>query len=63
VDALNQAGVCHYIQKPWKFEEVRAAILNAHASLMADEAQRALTQRLEESNRQLEFALRQRLLS
>lgn len=63
VDALNQAGVCHYIQKPWTFEDVRTAIQKAHASLMVDEEQRALTRRLEESNRQLEFALRQRLLS
>jgi two-component system sensor histidine kinase/response regulator len=63
VDALNRAGVCHYIQKPWETEKVRIAVLEAHATLLAEEAKDAYTMQLQESNRQLEFALRQRLLS
>ncbi|MBK9420265.1 MAG: response regulator [Flavobacteriales bacterium] len=63
VDALNNAGVCHYISKPWEVDAVRTAVRDAHASLQAQDAQSALTSQLLESNRQLEFALRQRLLS
>lgn len=63
VDALNQAGVCHYIQKPWEAEEVRTAVMSAWAAYKAEHEQAAFTERLIESNRQLEFALRQSLLS
>ncbi len=63
VDALNQAGVCHYIQKPWEAEEVRKAVRVAWEDFKAETARDAFTERLLESNRQLEFALRQSLLS
>lgn len=63
VDALNQGGVCYYIQKPWEEESVRRAVAAAFADLQAEEERSAFTARLIESNRQLEFALRQRLLS
>lgn len=63
VDALNQAGVCHYIQKPWEAEEVRTAVLAAWAEYKAEHERIAFTEKLLESNRQLEFALRQSLLS
>lgn len=63
VDALNEAGVCHYIQKPWAVAEVRDAVNKAFAELQVEAERTALTERLMESNRQLEFALRQRLLS
>ena len=63
VDALNQAGVCHYIQKPWDAEEVRVAVLAAWEEYKAENERSAYTERLIESNRQLEFALRQSLLS
>ncbi len=63
VDALNQAGVCHYIQKPWEAEEVRTAVMSAWADHKAELERAAFTKKLIESNRQLEFALRQSLLS
>jgi response regulator RpfG family c-di-GMP phosphodiesterase len=63
VDALNHGGVCYYIQKPWEEESVRRAVADAFADLQAEEERSAFTARLIESNRQLEFALRQRLLS
>lgn len=63
VDALNLGGVCYYIQKPWEEGNVRQAVAEAFASFNADEERTAMTARLIESNRQLEFALRQRLLS
>lgn len=63
VDALNEAGVCHYIQKPWEEAEVRRAVAMAWASVQADQERSAYTEWLIESNRQLEFALRQSLLA
>jgi response regulator RpfG family c-di-GMP phosphodiesterase len=63
MDALNEAGVCHYIQKPWEAEEVRRAVNVAFKEIQAEIERRAFTEKLIESNRQLEFALRQSLLS
>lgn len=63
VDALNHGGVCYYIQKPWEEESVRRAVAMAFAEIQAEEERSAFTAKLIESNRQLEFALRQRLLS
>lgn len=63
VDALNQAGVCHYIHKPWEADEVRKAVQEAWKDHQDETARDAFTERLLESNRQLEFALRQSLLS
>jgi DNA-binding NtrC family response regulator len=63
VDALNQAAVCHYIQKPWEVEDVLSAVRAAWEDYQAENERKAFTERLLESNRQLEFALRQSLLS
>ena len=63
VDALNSGGACFYIQKPWELETVRAAVRRAFAEILAEEARATYTERLIASNQQLEFALRQRLLS
>jgi response regulator RpfG family c-di-GMP phosphodiesterase len=63
VDALNFGGACFYIQKPWEEETVRSAVAAAFEEFRAEEERTAYTARLVESNRQLEFALRQRLLS
>lgn len=63
VDALNQAGVCYYIQKPWEAGEVRQAVQQAFAEQQAEAERAQLTDRLLAANRQLEFALRQQLLS
>lgn len=63
VDALNHGGACYYIQKPWEEETVRRAVKAAFEEFLAEEERSAFTAKLIESNRQLEFALRQRLLS
>ena len=63
VDALNQAGVCYYIQKPWEADQLREAVARAYREIVQEEERSSFTARLLESNRQLEFALRQRLLS
>jgi len=63
IDAVNRGGVVHYLSKPWDPAEVLAAVAQAHADLRRERDQAAFTEQLVESNRQLEFALRQRLLS
>ena len=63
VDALNHAGVCHYIQKPWEVEDVLSAVRKAYSEYTAETERSAYTEQLLETNRQLEFALRQSLLS
>lgn len=63
VDALNNGGACFYIQKPWEVDAVRKAVFNAFASFVEERRQAAYTAQLVQSNQQLEFALRQRLLS
>lgn len=62
LDALNHGGACFYIQEPWEVEEVRRAVRQAFAEIMRESEQAAYTERLVETNRQLEFALRQSLL-
>lgn len=63
VNALNLGGACYCIRKPWQPEEVVAAVLAAHRDLLAEREQASYTARLVKSNQQLEFALRQRLIS
>ena len=63
VDALNMGGVCFYIQKPWEIDAVRKAVMQAFIEINDEAERNAYTERLIESNKQLEFALRQRLLS
>lgn len=63
VDALNRGGACYFIQKPWDADEVRSALMRALAEIQAESEQKNYTDRILESNRQLEFALRQSLLS
>ncbi len=63
VDALNQAGVCHYIHKPWDTGDVLKAVNAAWQDYQEEEERIAYAEKLLESNRQLEFALRQALLS
>ncbi len=63
IDAVNRGGVTHYLSKPWDPAQVIEAVNSAHADLRRERAQMAYTEQLVESNRQLEFALRQRLLS
>lgn len=63
VDALNEAAVCRYIEKPWETEAVRTAVLRACEEYRKEKERNDFTAQLLESNRQLEFALRQSLLS
>lgn len=63
IDAVNNGGVSKYFSKPWVASQLVRAVDDAYNAYKSDEEKEAYTRRLEESNRQLEFALRQRLLS
>lgn len=63
VDALNNGGASYYFQKPWVEEEVRRVVNAAFAEYVAENDRLVHAERLVEANRQLEFALRQRLMS
>jgi response regulator RpfG family c-di-GMP phosphodiesterase len=63
VDAVNDGGACFYMQKPWEMDIVRKAVTGAFTSLLEERKHAAYTAQLAQSNQQLEFALRQRLLS
>lgn len=63
VDAVNKAGVSHYSAKPWNADELADAVRKAFGEVKAEEERKAYTDRLITANQQLEFALRQRLLS
>ncbi|HMC97766.1 MAG TPA: response regulator [Flavobacteriales bacterium] len=63
IEAVNKGGVTKYFAKPWVNDQLVTAVNQAFAEIRAEEEKAAYTERLIESNRQLEFALRQRLLS
>lgn len=63
IEAVNKAGVSHYSAKPWNADELATAVRQAYEEVQAEEERAAYTERLITANQQLEFALRQRLLS
>jgi DNA-binding NtrC family response regulator len=63
MSAVNQGGVFRYFSKPWVNEQLVAAVREAHEAHRCEQEQDAYLQTLELANQQLEFALRQRLLS
>jgi len=63
IDAVNNGGVVKYFAKPWVNDQLMNAVEDAFFDIKREEEREAYTRKLEEANRQLEFALRQRLLS
>jgi DNA-binding NtrC family response regulator len=63
IEAINRGGVSQYLQKPWDPEQVVQAVRAAFEEYTGERERTDYTERLLEANRQLEFALRQRLLS
>lgn len=63
IDAINNGGVMKYISKPWQPEQVLTAVQNAFTEMRYERDKDEHTARLTEANSQLEFALRQALLS
>jgi len=63
VDAVNKGKIFHYITKPWNEEELDLTINRAYAKYLEKVELVEMNEKLEGSNDQLEFLLRQRLLS
>ena len=62
-DAINRGQIYHYLQKPWNDDELKETIDNAYKIYTLKKKQQELTQQLLLTNEQLEFMLRQKLLS
>jgi response regulator RpfG family c-di-GMP phosphodiesterase len=56
IDAVNKGKIFHYLSKPWNEEELTGTIEKAYAAWQDKQA-------LKDANEQLEFLLRQKLLS
>ena len=63
IEAINKGKIFHYLTKPWNEDELDAAIQRAYDVYKLHQDEKELTQKLGVTNEQLEFLLRQRLLS
>ena len=63
VDAINKGKIFHYLTKPWNEEELDKTISRAYDIFLEREKIKQMNEKLEVSNSQLEFLLRQKLLS
>jgi response regulator RpfG family c-di-GMP phosphodiesterase len=63
VDAVNKGKIFHYLAKPWDEKELDYTIKKAYEKYMVKVQLEEMNVKLEGSNDQLEFLLRQRLLS
>ena len=63
VDAVNKGKIFHYLAKPWDEEELDLTIQSAYAKYLERLQLKETNAKLEVSNEQLEFLLRQKLLS
>lgn len=62
-DAVNRGQIYHYLQKPWNDEELKKTISDAYQVYNLKKKQMELTTQLLQTNEQLEFMLRQKLIS
>jgi len=63
VDAVNKGKIFHYLAKPWNEEELDMTITRAFEKHLERVKLEEMNEKLAGSNDQLEFMLRQRLLS
>ena len=63
VDAVNKGKIFHYLTKPWNEEELEMTITRAYDVYKQKMDEKELTGKLHLSNEQLEFLLRQKLIS
>jgi len=60
---VNKGKIFHYLAKPWNEEELDITIIRAYEKYLEKVNLKIMNQKLEGSNDQLEFMLRQKLLS
>ncbi|CAG4994581.1 Hydrogenase transcriptional regulatory protein hupR1 [Dyadobacter sp. CECT 9275] len=63
IDAVNKGHIYYYINKPWDEDQMKIVIRNAYEIFNLREKNRELIDKLIEVNGQLEFLLRQKLIS
>ncbi len=63
IEAVNKGKIFHYLSKPWNEAELEATITRAYGVYRLKMDEKELTKKLGVTNEQLEFLLRQRLLS
>lgn len=63
VDAVNKGKIFHYLTKPWNEEELDMTINRAYDAYLEKQKLKEMNEKLGTSNDQLEFLLRQKLLS
>jgi response regulator RpfG family c-di-GMP phosphodiesterase len=63
VDAVNKGKIFHYLAKPWNEEELDITIIRAYEKYLEKIQLININEKLVDSNDQLEFMLRQKLLS
>lgn len=63
IDAVNKGQVYHYISKPWDEQHLKIVIDKAYEVFALRQENKELIKTLLRANEQLEFLLRQKLLS
>lgn len=63
IEAVNKGKIFHYLTKPWNEQDMDQTIKRAYAIYEADQNVKETNDKLAVSNGQLEFLLRQKLLS
>ncbi len=63
VDAVNKGKIFHYLSKPWNEEELDLTITKAYEVYKQRMDEKEMNEKLGLTNEQLEFLLRQKLLS
>lgn len=63
IEAVNKGKIFHYLSKPWNEEELDMTIQRAYDLYRSRKEEKEMNDKLSTSNDQLEFLLRQKLLS
>jgi len=63
IEAVNKGKIFHYLNKPWNEQELDDTIQKAYQKYLEKMEMKDMNEKLAVSNDQLEFLLRQKLLS
>jgi len=63
IDAVNKGHIYYYLNKPWDEQQLKIIIKNAYEIFRLREENKELITKLIDANNQLEFLLRQNLIS
>jgi response regulator RpfG family c-di-GMP phosphodiesterase len=63
IDSVNKGKIFHYLTKPWNEEEVEKTLKRAIEAYEEKQKMKEMNEKLSTSNDQLEFMLRQNLIS